>query len=201
MPRPITWLPRLHEIRRSVANSIRSHYDRRDLEALFELQPRAAQKLLKMLPTVRVGTSHLVEREALGGFLERVQESEDTTKLFAQVRREKAEISRRKVRSLVRRDVEPVGLTSLPDSISLSHGRLEVRFRTVEELAQAMYTLARILESEGEEFAQAYEPQLPAPDPQDSDEARALFAELEAMQSGEPVREELSGSPDSSRCC
>jgi hypothetical protein len=143
LPRPITWLPRLHEIRRSVANSVRSHYDRRDLEALFELQPRAAQKLLEMLPTVRVGTSHRVEREALGSFLERVQESEDTTKLFAQVRGEKAEISRRKVRSLVRRDVEPVGLTSLPDSISLSRGRLEVRFRTVEELAQAMYTLAR----------------------------------------------------------
>ncbi|MDQ1450390.1 MAG: hypothetical protein QOK38_256 [Acidobacteriaceae bacterium] len=35
MPRPISWLPRLHEIRRSVVNSVRSHYDRNDLERLF----------------------------------------------------------------------------------------------------------------------------------------------------------------------
>lgn len=50
MLRLITWLSRLHEIRRSVANLVRSHYDRRDIEALFELQPRAAQKLVEMLP-------------------------------------------------------------------------------------------------------------------------------------------------------
>jgi hypothetical protein len=37
MPRPLSWLPRLHEIDRSVANSVRSHYDRRDIERLFEL--------------------------------------------------------------------------------------------------------------------------------------------------------------------
>jgi len=32
MPRPLSWLPRLHEISRSVANSVRSHYDRHDLQ-------------------------------------------------------------------------------------------------------------------------------------------------------------------------
>jgi hypothetical protein len=95
MPRPISWLPRLHEIARSVANSVRSHYDRRDLEQLFELQPRAAQKLLEMLPTVQVGTSGLVERETLGAFLERVRDSENTTELFEQIRKEKAGNSRR----------------------------------------------------------------------------------------------------------
>jgi hypothetical protein len=73
MPRPGSWLPRLHTISRSVANSVRSHYDRRDLEHLFELQPRAAQKLLEMLPTVEIGTSRLVDREVLAGFLDRVR--------------------------------------------------------------------------------------------------------------------------------
>jgi hypothetical protein len=110
MPRPISWLPRLHEIRRSVANSVRSHYDRRDLEQLFQLQPRAAQKLIELLPTVQVGTSHLVEREALGEFLDRVRDCEDTQTLFEQIRRDKAPVSRRKVRSLVRRESEPIRL-------------------------------------------------------------------------------------------
>ena len=64
MPRPISWLPRLHEIRRAVDGSVRSHYDRRDLERLFEVQPRSAQKLIELFPALTVGTSRLVEREA-----------------------------------------------------------------------------------------------------------------------------------------
>jgi len=182
LPRHVSWLPRLHEIRRSIANSVRSHYDRRDLQALFELQPRAAQKLLEMLPAVTIGTSRLVEREALAGFLERVQEAEDTSSLLEQVRQEKAAPSRRKIRVLVRRDIEPVSLSSLPESIGLSRGRLEVSFRTVEQLAEAMYAIARLLEDEGEAFAQAFEPELPPPDPEDAGDVKAMFAELEQIE-------------------
>ena len=157
MPRPVSWLPRLHEISRTVGNSQRSHYDRGDLEKLFELQPRAAGKLLEMLPTVQVGTSRLVDREVLLGFLGRVRDADDTAKLFEEVRTETAAVSRRKPRSLVRRDLEPIGIGSLPPSITLSPGLMEVRFGTVEELAEAMYALARVLEAEGEEFAAHYE--------------------------------------------
>jgi hypothetical protein len=158
MPRPVSWLPRLHQISRSVANSVRSHYDRRDLEHLFELQPRAAQKLLEMLPTVEIGTSRLVDREVLAGFLDRVRDADDIAGLFEKIRAEKAAVSRRKPRSLVRRDLDPIGIGSLPDSIALSRGRLEVSFRTVEELAEALYAIARVLEAEGEEFAYHFQP-------------------------------------------
>lgn len=158
MPRPVSWLPRLHTISRAVANSVRSHYDRRDLEHLFELQPRAAQKLLEMLPTVEIGTSKLVDREVLGSFLDRVRDTDDTAMLFEEIRAEKTQISRRKPRSLVRRDLDPIGIGSLPDSITMSRGRLEVNFQTVEELAEAMYALARVLESEGEEFVSQFQP-------------------------------------------
>ncbi len=93
LPRPLSWLPRLHEIRRAVANSVRSHYGRHDLEALFELQPRAAQQLLGLLPTVQVGTSRLVEAEALRGFLDRIQTAGDVGQEIEALRQEK-EISR-----------------------------------------------------------------------------------------------------------
>ena len=156
MPRPISWLNRLHIIARSVAKSVRSHYDRHDLENLFELQPRAAQKLLEMLPTIKIGNSRLVDREVLAGFLDRVRDAEDVPKLFDDIWNEKARASKRKPRHLVRRDIDPIGLTSLPSSIVLSRGRLEVNFGTVEELAEAMYALARVLESEGEEFVTRY---------------------------------------------
>jgi len=182
MARPPSWLPRLYEIRRTVTNSVRSHYDRRELERLFELQPRSAGKLLELLPTVPVGTAHLVEREVLVSFLDRVQEADDVVGLFEQLRQEKTAQSRRRLRSLVRRDLEPVGLTSLPDSITLSRGRLEVRFGSVEELAEAMLTLARILESEGEEVAELYESKHLRLRGDDGEEIKELFAAVQAQE-------------------
>jgi hypothetical protein len=188
MPRPLSWLPRLHEIDRSVANSVRSHYDRRDIERLFELQPRAAQKLLDLMPSVKIGTSRLVEREALASFLSRVREAENTTELFEQMRGEKIGDSRKKPRSLVRRDLDPIGIASLPESIGLSRGRLEVSFTTVEQLAESMLILARILEADGDRFAQKFEPQQPETTRDDPSEMEKLFVELEAMEKEHTIR-------------
>ena len=157
MPRPISWLPRLHQIMRAVTTSVRSHYDRRDIEKLFELQPRAAQEVLKLLPSTQVGTSRLLDRDVLLSFLERVRDADDTAGLFDKIRQEKVTVSKRRLRSLVRRDLDAVSLTSLPDAMILSRGRLEVNYETVEQLAECMLMLARVLESEGEEFAVAFE--------------------------------------------
>jgi hypothetical protein len=192
MPRPVSWLPRLHEIRRSVINSVRSHYDRRDLEQLFQLQPRAAQKLLEMFPTVQVGTSRLVDREMLAGFLDRVRDSDRTPELFEQMRSEKSTASRRKVRSLVRRDKEPISLTSLPSSIRLSPGRLEVSFRTVEEMAQIMYALARVIESDGDELVRRFEVH------EETVECAPMRAEYDAMMTELAEMEAASATPRTS---
>jgi hypothetical protein len=183
VPRPVSWLPRLHEIRRSVANSVRSHYDRRDLQSLFELQPRAAQKLLELLPTVPIGTAKLVEREALAKFLDGVREAEDVSGYMEQVRQAKATLSHKKLRSLVRRDTDPATLTSLPESILVARGRIEISFRTVEHLAESMLMVARVLESKGEEFARAFEPLRVPPHPEVQDDVREMFADLERMES------------------
>jgi hypothetical protein len=182
MPRPISWLPRLHEIARSVANSVRSHYDRRDLEQLFELQPRAAQKLLELMPTVPVGTSRLVDREVLAGFLDRVREAEDVPRLLEQIRQEKSKSSRRKVRNLVRREFDPIDLDSLPESLALSRGRIEISFRTVEQLAQDLFKIAQVLTEDVEEFVRRFEPEPPPIEIDDANEVRYLFAELERME-------------------
>ena len=135
-----------------------------------------------MLPTVAVGTSRLVEREELASFLDRVHKAENTMVFFKELRHKKAVISRRKIRTLVRGDHKPATLTSLPESIGLSRGRLEVSFRSVEQLAEAMYILACILETEGDEFARAYEPYVPEPEPQDAEDIRTLFDELKVME-------------------
>ena len=53
-------------------------------------------------------------------------------------------------------------LASLPDSIEITCGRLVVNFCSVEQLAESMLMLARILESDGDEFAKRFEPE-PSP--------------------------------------
>jgi len=189
MPRPLSWLPRLHVIRRTGTTSVRSHYDRRELETLFELQPRAAQKLSEMLPSVRVGTSRLIEPEALVRFLDRVQDADDVAVLFDQIRAEKTLASRRRIRSLVRRDLEPVSLSSLPDSIQLSRGHLAIAFTTVEQLAENLLLLARILESEGEEVAANYELAEEMQTDTAALEVEQMFAELERREQLEDNRQ------------
>lgn len=182
MPRPVSWLPRLHEIRRTVDGSVRSHYDRSDLEKLFKLQPRAAGKLLEMLPTVAIGRSMLIEREVLRQFLERVTDADDITGLFDEVRAEKENVSRRKARALVRRDYDSVSMASLPDRIKLSRGILLVNFATADQLAESLFMLARVFEDDFMEFVRRYEPEKVVKTDNPAIEVGQLFRELERME-------------------
>lgn len=92
-------------MRRFVAKADRSHYSRTDLEDLFGVQPRAAQKLIELLPSLLAGTSRLVERDALAEFLKRVHTADDLTAAFEEQRRSAAK--------LVRTDQPTVTLASL----------------------------------------------------------------------------------------
>jgi hypothetical protein len=158
MARPVSWLPRLAALVRSVSESVRSHYASGDLERLFEIQPRSAQMLMNLLPTVRIGKSLLVEREALAGFLTRLADAEDPAAELAAMRAGgKPPTVRRKLRDLVPRDID-AGLTELPPNVALEPGSLTVRFATVEELASSLWRLASLLQEDLEGFAARYEP-------------------------------------------
>jgi hypothetical protein len=158
MARPVSWLPRLSALVRSVSESVRSHYASDDLERLFEIQPRSAQMLMNLLPTVRVGKSLLVEREALEGLLVRLSEADDPAAELGSIRaRGKPPAVRRKLRDLVPKDIA-AGLTELPSNVVLEQGFLTVRFATVEELAASLWRLATLLDQDLEGFAQLYEP-------------------------------------------
>lgn len=179
MPRPISWLPQLHLIRRSVGSSVRSHYERRDLELLFQLQPSAAAKLLGLLPTVAIGTSKLVPRDALARFLEAVQASDDVPALLERMSLERRAAARRRRKYLVA-PVEPGGMRALPDSITIEPGRLEVRFGSVREMCEALYALVQVAECE--EFERLYSPERPAEREDPGREVREMFAELRRLE-------------------
>ena len=184
MPRPISWLTRLHEIRRAVASSVRSHYERKEIEALFQVQPRAAQLLLEMLPTTAIGRSRLVERQVLANFLDRIHKAENPSVELDIIRAQSGEVSLKKVRTLVRRDSEALQVDSLPSNIEFEPGRMMVSFRTIEDLAQTMYSLARAMETDGDELARRYEVQEVVDDGSPNrSEFEAMLQELSVQES------------------
>jgi hypothetical protein len=91
--------------------------------------PAPPQKLLSLLPTVAVGTSRLVEREAVGSFLDGARDADDITAYFERIRMQASASSHKKLRTLVRRDVEPLQLDSLPANIEFIPAFQEQRNR------------------------------------------------------------------------
>jgi hypothetical protein len=104
MPRTLSSLDRIVPISRTVQESARSHYDRKELQRLFELQPRAAQQLMAALPNISVGRARLVEREALSDFLRQLNDSENPAATFARMRAEGGKVVRRKLREFSLQD-------------------------------------------------------------------------------------------------
>jgi hypothetical protein len=124
---------------------------------------------MNLLPTVRIGKSLLVERDALAGFLARLAEADDPARALAAMRAQgKPPVVRRKLRELVQRDVA-VGESALPTNVRLAPGELTVSFETVEELAVALWRLAQLLNEDLDGFAERYEPAIEAHDLQKVD--------------------------------
>ena len=157
MARSLSWLDRIVPIWRTVEGSARSHYDRKELQRLFELQPRAAQQLMAALPNIFVGRARLVERQALSDFLRRLNDSEDPQETFACLRAEGAKAVRRQLRDFSLQDY-PASVDSPPRMMTIEPGEVRIRFQRLEELAEAMLYLATVFTHDLEGFAERYEP-------------------------------------------
>lgn len=176
MARSLSWLDRIVPIARTVQESARSHYDRKDLQRLFALQPRSAQQLMTALPTISVGRARLVEREALSTFLQRLNDSETPAETFALMRAEGGKAVRRKLRDFSLQDY-PADVNSPPRMMTLTRGEMRVQFTTLEELAEAMLYLATVFQHNLDGFADRYEP---APEQNEEDLQRQEQLKAEA---------------------
>lgn len=189
MPRPLSWLPRLAEIRRSVTGSVRAYYDRPAIETLFQVQPRAAGKLMALLPRSQaLGRSHLVEREQLGKFLDAMAAADDTAGALAQWKTRDRKVSRRRPRIQFRRALLTDGtLAALPDNVVLERGRLEIRFATLQQMVESLAMIAGSLANDEELFCAAYEPMRERTEAQlkaeaEREDMRRMFEELREME-------------------
>jgi len=177
MPRSLSWLDRIVPILRTVQESARSHYDRKELQRLFELQPRAAQQLMAALPSISIGRAHLVERDALSDFLRRLNESDHPAETFAGMRAEGGKAVRRQMRGFSLQDY-PASVDAPPRMMTIERGDLRVQFQTLEELAEAMLYLATVFTHDLEGFAARYEPTIESSGKQ-HEEAELLRADTE----------------------
>lgn len=157
MSRPLSWIDRIYTIFQAVTSSARSHYDRKDLERLFSLQPRSAQNLMSALPTVSVGKAHLVERAALLLFLSQLRQADDPGELYAKLKSAKGSKTKRKIQNFVLDDLV-ADLDTLPSTVSLSVGEVRVQFQNAEELVEAMMHLAIVLDKQLDAFVAKYQP-------------------------------------------
>jgi hypothetical protein len=174
----------LTEIRRSVKNSARSHYERKDIERLFELQPRAAQALVQGIsPSAKVGRSFLLARADLEVFLDRIQEGANPASLLSH---RSEPVPRRSLRELVQVDRFSATLDEAPGNISLQPGELTITFSSMQELAGALLALAEILDN-AEQFAAFEDRFVPRPpennhSAEDGAAVEKMFKELEVAE-------------------
>jgi hypothetical protein len=182
MARTVSWLPRVEAIRHTVSGSTRSHYNRRDLEKLFEVQPRTAQGLLGLLPSYRMGQNLLVPREDLIAFLDLLAQVEikDRSGILDKLQQKgRPNRIRTSLKTLNRAEYSN-GLDQLPPNIQLSRGELRVKFETMEELAEAMMLIADELQNNFEVFTRRYEPE--APPPTNEEEQRIADEKADAQR-------------------
>ncbi len=180
--RPISWLSRIDSLLSSIESSVRSHYGRKDLEHLFALQPRAALKLLTLLPTIQLGNSKYVERSSLAEFLISIQQTGNAGQVMARYRKLRT-APRRRLRELVPRDQPVADADSLPRNLVASPGNLTIHFQSVEELVTALTSLAAILDDDLERFAELYEPPSQTiEDLAEPGEYEQMLEELEEME-------------------
>lgn len=185
MAKPISWIGRLAEIRRTVENTVKTHYSRRDLEILFRVQKSAAANLMDLIQTDKLTNALLVPREALAKFLDEMAQDDSAgagSAVIVRRREEKLATSRKRPRKLNLCDIEWVDMDALPSSIRLEPGRLEIRFGSVYELVKSLWQIAVMLQSDIDRFVARYEPRKHRePDPA-VDEVKAMFQELEQME-------------------
>jgi hypothetical protein len=160
MARPITWIGRLSQIRRSVKNSVRSHYERHDIELLFALQPSAAQKLMALFSGPKVGRAKLVSREDLVRFLDGAAEADDVEEYCRGLRSQPPAPTRRKLRAFRRDDFDQVTLAALQGAMTLEPGRISITFDSLDQMLERLVLLALFVETPGavEELAAVCEP-------------------------------------------
>jgi hypothetical protein len=182
MATPRSWLPRIEEILDVLRQGTFHLIDRAAVEALFELQRRAAINLMKDAGATAADGQLLLTRQALLAWVESIQKTEvmDMTRLQSArgelaygveqaraLRRTLVEAGKPPTSFKVCEDVLHSSISSLPPEVSLGPGFLRIDFPPgdVEAALRSLYAFSMALANDmgtfrritaGEDSSQAY---------------------------------------------
>lgn len=152
MPRKTEWVHRIPKALEVLRQSPAPLVDRRDLEELLEVSGRHAIRILHRLGAVEAGKNLFIAREDLIARLESILAGDDVRferRRLQKLDRTLAELDRnlraRQVPVTARPDAQDMLFPSLPATVRLRPGRLEIDFETPEELLARLYELSQAL--------------------------------------------------------
>jgi hypothetical protein len=179
MPRPVKWSRDLHPIRERARSAKTETWSRQDIEQLFGISRPSAQNLMKAIGEIQsVGAAHFIDRTSLLGFLDEMIASpsvEDALRLRAQAA---PPVTRpRPLSQSLPDDLRRIVLADIPPNISLSQGEVRVTGRDAEEIVNALFILAQVLQNDLSSVRHVLDPP-PETRTDVEDELKALFQEL-----------------------
>ena len=142
----------IEELRQLAAPTV----DRASLERLLRVSPRQALRILHRLSPHRAGKSLLIARTDLIAKLESLARGAPVQAERRRLSRVTAELEALRRHGVARRLTLPVanaaGWEHLPEGIALAPGRLEIEFRSGDELLGKLLELARAVAADPEQF-------------------------------------------------
>lgn len=184
MPRPVKWSRDLHPIWGRAKRSRTETWSRKDIQNLFNIGPTSAQNLMKAIGEVQaVGGAHFVERSSLLAFLDEMVQAESVdVALRDRLRKADAPPTPRPLLVALPPDLRNVMVRDLPDTIRLTHGRLEIEAQDSEAMLESLALLARALQNDLAGAQAIWDP-APPNNFDDHKEIHALLASLRASPS------------------
>ena len=159
MPRKAEWIHRIPAALEALEHSPAPLIDRADLEQLLEVSPRQALRILSQLGAAMAGRNLFIGREELIHRLRRVHCGEDARyerRRLQRLDRTLAQLARDLTASRVPVSAGPGArdsrFPSLPPSVRLRPGRLEVDFGTAEELLTRLFELSQAVANDYASF-------------------------------------------------
>jgi hypothetical protein len=155
MPFAPLWLSRIPDAVGQLEDLDRDAITRRDLEQLFGVSRALAAQLMHRFGAVRVGSQRVLDRTALIRTLKTLRRGRPAqaararrTAVVTALRRARLEA----VHVAVPATVLQTHVAGLPAGVALGPGRIEVRFSSVPEALQQLFTLAQAITNDYDRF-------------------------------------------------
>ena len=161
MPFAPLWISRIADAVAQLEQLDRDTITRKDLERLFGVSRALAAQLMHRFGATPVGSQLVLDRERLIRTLKTLRRGRQAQAAVARRAALVTELRRARVDAVripVTRDVLQIDVAGLPAGVAVGPGRIEVRFTSVPEALQKLFSLAQAMTNDYERFVAIVRP-------------------------------------------